>query len=285
MTVRIGISGWTYAPWRGTFYPAGLPQARELRYAAGLFRSIEINGTFYRLQRPEVFASWAEQVPRGFVFAVKGPRFITHIRRLRDADEALANFFASGPLALGAALGPFLWQLPPNFRFEEERIAAFLKLLPRDSEAAAALAARNGRGFPKVASGGHYALRHAMEIRHESFRCARFADLLRAHGVALVCADTVEWPRLGDVTADFVYCRLHGSEELYASGYGTEALNLWAARIKIWARGGEPADLDRIGSQPALRRERDVFVYLDNDRKVRAPSDAQALTALLAPEL
>jgi uncharacterized protein YecE (DUF72 family) len=281
---RVGISGWTYPPWRGDFYPRGLAHARELAYASRIFSSIEINGTFYGLQTPESFARWAAETPDDFVFAVKGGRFVTHMKRLRDADRGLANFFASGVLRLGAKLGPFLWQLPPNFRFDAERIAAFLDALPRDTDAAAALARRHdarvaGRAWTEPLA--PMRLRHAMEIRHDSFKSAAFVALLRRHGVALVCADSVAWPLLGDVTADFVYCRLHGSEELYASGYDDPALARWAARVRQWTSGGEPADLPRVGG-PARRQKRDVFVYFDNDAKVRAPYDARSLIRRLA---
>jgi len=286
--IRIGISGWVYAPWRGVFYPQGLPRKRELEYAARQFRSIEINGTFYGMQRPDAFASWAAQTPDDFVFAVKAPRFITHIRRLQEAETPLANFIASGLLRLGPKLGPILWQFPPNFRFDPERIEAFLRLLPHDTKAAARLGLRHDDRLKAPAwlkIDAERKLRHAFEIRHESFRSRAFIDLLRHYDVALVCADTVEWPRLMDVTADFVYCRLHGSEELYASGYDDKALDDWARRVAAWAGGGEPDDAERVGSRARARR-RDVFVYFDNDAKVRAPADARALvervTALLS---
>jgi uncharacterized protein YecE (DUF72 family) len=282
--VRIGISGWTYRPWRGRFYPHGLRQSKELEFAAARFRTIEINGTFYSLQRPESFADWAARTPADFVFAVKGPRFITHMLKLRGAETALANFLASGLLRLGPKLGPLLWQFPPNFGFRPERLEPFLAALPRDTEAAARLARGHdarleGRAWTETDT--RRPLRHAVEIRHESFRDPRFIELLRAHDVALVCADAVEWPRLMDVTStSFVYCRLHGSEELYASGYDDAALDGWAARVSAWARGAEPTDAERING-PAARRSRDVFVYFDNDAKVRAPIDAAALASRL----
>jgi uncharacterized protein YecE (DUF72 family) len=284
--VRIGISGWTYGPWRGRFYPEDLPQKRELAYAAATFPTIEINGTFYSLQRPDSFAQWAEQTPDDFVFAVKGSRYITHMLRLKDVRIPLANFFASGPLRLGAKLGPILWQLPPNFRFDPVRLEAFLALLPRDTEAAAALARRHDerlRGRAWMKTHANRALRHALEIRHESFVTPAFIALLRAHDVALVCADTVEWPLLMDLTADFVYCRLHGSEVLYASGYDDAALDTWAARVAAWSQGGEPPEAERVIDRAAPKRKRrDVFVYFDNDAKVRAPLDAQGLMARVA---
>jgi uncharacterized protein YecE (DUF72 family) len=282
-TVRIGISGWTYAPWRGVFYPKGLPQKRELEYATAQFTSLEINGTFYGMQRPDAFADWADRAPDGFVFAVKAPRFITHIRRLREVETPLANFIASGLLRLGPKLGPILWQFPPNFRFDAERIEAFLRLLPHDTEAAARLGRKHDDRLkaPAWLKADEQAVRHAFEIRNETFRTRAFVDLLRKYDVALVCADTVEWPRLMDLTSDFVYCRLHGSDELYASGYDEKSLDEWAARVVTWARGGEPADAERIGGK-GRSRWRDVFVYFDNDAKVRAPSDAKALTERVA---
>jgi uncharacterized protein YecE (DUF72 family) len=280
--VRIGISGWTYKPWRGVFYPAGLSQKKELAYAASLFPSIEINGTFYSLQRPSSFATWAQQTPDDFAFSIKGSRYITHMLRLRNVEQPLANFFASGLLALGAKLGPILWQFPPNFQFNAALLEEFFTLLPRDTHAAATLAERHdermkGRAF--TAFGRRHPIRHAMEIRHPSFVAPEFVTLLRRYNVALVCADTVEWPLLTDVTSDFVYCRLHGSEVLYTSGYSDAALDQWAARVVDWARGGEVTDGDHASTKPARKRAaRDVYVYFDNDAKVYAPKDAHSLT-------
>ncbi len=279
--IRIGISGWRYKPWRGVFYPPKLPQKKELAYASGIFDSLEINGTFYSLQRPESFVRWAAETPAGFIFAVKGPRYITHMRRLKGVTAPLANFFASGVLRLGRKLGPILWQFPPNFRFEPARIEEFLKILPRDTDAASSLARRRDKRIISTASlkaSDDIALRHAMEIRHQSFVAPEFIGLLRNYNVALVCADTVAWPRLMDLTADFVYCRLHGSEELYVSGYNDRALDSWAARVAAWARGREPANAERvIDSDNPQKRPREVFVFFDNDAKVRAPVDALGL--------
>ncbi|HVZ09183.1 DUF72 domain-containing protein [Rhodopila sp.] len=281
--IRIGISGWTYAPWRGAFYPKGLRQKDELRYAAERFRSIEINGTFYGLQKPASFARWADETPEDFVFAVKGPRFITHVRRLRDPTAPLANFLASGLLRLGRKLGPILWQFPPGFRFDPEIMDAFLALLPRDTEAAADRArqheARIKESWTKTDAARP--LRHAIEIREESFRDPAFVDLLRKHGAALVCADTVKWPRLMDLTADFVYCRLHGSRELYRSGYDDAALDGWAGRVTAWARGKPMRDGDFAGKPDRHPKRRDVFLYFDNTDKLRAPDDAAALVRKL----
>jgi uncharacterized protein YecE (DUF72 family) len=280
--VRIGISGWRYVPWRGVFYPEKLTQKKELAYASGIFRSIEINGTFYSLQRPEYFVAWAGETPDEFVFSVKGPKFITHVRRLTDAETPVANFLASGILCLGPKLGPILWQLPPNFRFEPEKLEAFLKILPHDTESAGTLARGHDKflkGRAAVKTDAKRPLRHAIEVRHSSFAVPEFVEMLRAHDVALVCADTVEWPRMMDVTSNFMYCRLHGSEVLYASGYTDEALDQWAVRVSDWARGAEPADAERViqSCGPKLPA-RDVFVYFDNDVKVRAPFDAKSLT-------
>ena len=281
--IRIGISGWRYAPWRGDFYPDGLAQKNELAFVGETFPAVEINGTFYSLKRPETFERWAEAVPEDFVFAVKGSRFITHAKRLRDIQAPLANFFAQGVLGLGRKLGPFLWQFPPNFRYDAALMADFFALLPRDTDDASRLAGKHDSrvtGRARLKAPTAMALRHCVEIRHDSFVDPDFIRLLRKHRIALVCADTVDWPRLMDVTAGFVYCRLHGSEELYASGYGDAALDGWAARVKAWAKGAEPADAERVIDKAGPRRaRRDVFVFFDNDKKVRAPYDAKALTA------
>jgi uncharacterized protein YecE (DUF72 family) len=279
--VRIGISGWRYKPWRGAFYPSGLTQRRELEYAAERFQSIEINGTFYSLQRPQNFAAWFDATPDNFQFAVKSSRFITHMRRLLHIEQPLANFFAQGLLRLGHKLGPILWQFPPNFQFEPTRLEAFFTLLPRTQKAAADLARShdkrlNNRTWLDVAKDGK--LRHAIEIRHKSFVCEEFIALLRRHNISLVKADTVEWPLLMDLTSDFVYCRLHGSEVLYTSGYTRAALDTWANRVTTWSHGGEVED-GRLASHKKARKRsgREIFVYFDNDAKVRAPIDAQAL--------
>jgi uncharacterized protein YecE (DUF72 family) len=278
--VRIGISGWRYAPWRGKFYPKDLRQKDELAYAAGKFPTVEINGTFYSLQSPDSFRRWAEATPKDFVFAVKGPRFITHMLKLTRPEQPLANFFANGLLALGPKLGPILWQFPPNFRFNPEKLEAFFELLPRDTAAAADLAHGHDRrvsGRTALDIERKRRIRHAIEIRHDSFRTPDFVALLRKHRIALVCADTVECPLLMDLTADFVYARLHGSEVLYASGYDDPALKRWAARVVAWAKGAEPSDAVRVTAEPAPNRARDVYVYFDNDAKVRAPVDAERL--------
>ena len=279
--VRIGISGWRYKGWRGIFYPPDLAQRRELEFASRQFNSIELNGSFYSLQRPANFAQWANATPDDFVFAIKGSRYITHMLKLRNIDKPLANFFAQGLLRLGAKLGPILWQLPPTFKFELDRLETFLSLLPKTQTDAAKLGRMHderldNRTWLRVATDAP--LRHAIGIRHESFACKEFIDLLRQHRVGLVVADTVEWPLLMDVTTDFVYCRLHGSQKLYASGYDDKALDLWAQRVAIWAKGGEVHDGRRVIQSDGAGRKRDVFVYFDNDAKVRAPFDAKKLS-------
>ena len=263
--IRVGISGWTYPAWRGDFYPEGLRQRDELAYAAEHLTSIEINGSFYSLQRRSSYAHWREQAPDDFVFAVKGGRFITHLKKLAGVETALANFYASGVLALGPATGPFLWQLPPTLGYDAERLAAFFDLLPRTTGAAAELAKHHDDKVPDDRAltevDEDRPLRHALEVRHSSFTQRETAALLAAHDVALVVADTAgRWPRLDAVTSDHVYVRLHGDKELYASGYTPDALDRWAARCRAWADDG-----------------RDDFVYFDNDAKGFAPHDAMGL--------
>jgi uncharacterized protein YecE (DUF72 family) len=282
MTIRIGISGWRYAPWRGVFYPKGLPQREELGYSARCFSSIEINGSFYSLQTPESYTAWRDATPEDFVFAVKGPRYLTHMLRLRDIGAPLANFLASGVLRLGPKLGPVLWQLPPTMRYDAERIEAFLSLLPTDTGQALAMARRREigrmRGRSALAIDHSRPMRHAMEVRHASFCDPAFLAQLRRHRVAWVVADTAgKWPYAEDVTSDFVYIRLHGDTELYASGYGEAALDRWAHAIRRWSSGGEPDRARRIGGNAPRRSRRDVYCYFDNDAKVHAPFDALAL--------
>jgi uncharacterized protein YecE (DUF72 family) len=262
----VGISGWTYPAWRGDFYPDGLRQRDELAYAAQRLTSIEINGSFYSLQRPTSYARWHDETPADFVFAVKGGRFITHLKKLAGVETALANFFASGVLALGAKTGPFLWQLPPTLGYDEARLAAFFELLPRTAGAAAELAREHDDKVPDdraltTTDEPDRRLRHALEVRHPSFTQQQTAALLDRHDVALVLADTAgRWPKLDAVSSDHVYVRLHGDVELYASGYTEAALDKWAARCLSWADDGL-----------------DVFVYFDNDAKGFAPHDAMAL--------
>lgn len=270
-TVRVGISGWRYPPWRGVFYPPGLPQRQELSYAAGRLNTVELNGSFYSLQRPASYRAWYQQTPPGFLFAVKGGRFITHMRRLTAVETALANHFASGVLALADKLGPTLWQLPPTLRFDAARLAAFFELLPRDTTAAARLARDHDQRVPAdracTTTDEERPLRHALEVRHPSFDDPAFARLAGEHDIAVVVADTAgRWPQLLDFAGGpLVYLRLHGDKELYTSGYDAAALDTWARRIRGWHAAGS-----------------DVVVYLDNDVKVHAPFDAMALAARLA---
>jgi uncharacterized protein YecE (DUF72 family) len=281
--IHIGISGWRYTPWRGEFYPKGLTQSRELQFASRAVNSIEINGSFYALQRPERYAQWYADTPAGFVFSVKAPRFITHIKRLRDIHKPLANFFASGVLELKEKLGPILSQFPPNFKFDPELFESFLEQLPHDTEQAAALARQHEprlNGHASLKAYGKKPVRHAVEIRHESFIDPAFVRLLKRYNTALVIADTAgKWPYREDLTSDFVYLRLHGAEELYASGYTPQALQRWGDRIEAWHRGQQPADPQLIAprQKPKVRKSREVFCYFDNDIKVRAPFDARRL--------
>jgi uncharacterized protein YecE (DUF72 family) len=268
--VFVGISGYDYPPWRGVFYPAALPRARWLEYAAQRFDSIELNGTFYSLKTPPVFRRWRATAPGGgFVFAVKGSRYLTHLLHLKEPRRALANFYASGVLALGQATGPFLWQLPPRFRFDADRVGAFLEALPPSSRRAEELARRHDRRLPSRAllrSPVPVTYRHAIEVRDPSFATPELYGLLRAANVALVVADTGgRFPALQVTTADFAYVRLHGPRELYASGYTALELDRWAERVERWTAAG-----------------RDVYVYFDNDAKVHAPFDAAGLARRLA---
>ena len=283
----VGISGWTYPGWRRVFYPEGLAHRRELEYASRKVSSIEINGSFYSLQRPSSYAKWHDETPPGFVFAVKGSRFITHMLKLRNVETALPNFFASGVLRLGEKLGPILWQFPERFPADLDRFARFLEALPKSSDEAAEIAKRHdhrldGRAWTEA--GVSVPLRHAFEIRHPGLLGPELVALLREHGAALVFADTAgRWPYAEDVTADFVYVRLHGAEQLYASGYTDEQLDWWAARIREWRRGCQPADASCVSpGAPPRASARDVYVYFDNDAKVHAPFDAMRLIERLA---
>lgn len=284
--VFIGVSGWRYTPWRGHFYPKGLAQARELQYASRQFASLELNGSFYSLQRPTSYALWARETPPGFVFAVKGGRYITHMLRLRGVETALANFLASGPFELGDKLGPVLWQFPPNMKFDADLFEAFFALLPRTAPEAAALAARRDERLQARESlipPAQLRLRHAVEVRHESFVDPAFIRLLRKHRIAWVVADTPNpWPLYEDVTADFVYMRLHGSTELYNSRYTRKELEYWAECIRGWTTGRQPRKARLISEiPPPARASRDVYCYFDNTDKRHAPDNARELMAML----
>jgi uncharacterized protein YecE (DUF72 family) len=282
MAIRIGISGWRYAPWRGKFYPDDLPHKDELHYASRCFNSIELNGSFYSLQTPASYARWHRAVPDDFVFAIKGSRYITHMLRLREVRTALANFFASGVFELEDKLGPILWQLPPSFRFESERLEAFFELLPRKGAEASRLASRHDnrlKSRARLKFEPRRKIRHAIEVRHQSFEDPEFIELLRRHRIALVVADTAgKWPWMEDVTADFVYVRLHGDKKIYESGYTDAALNAWAEKVEAWQSGSQIEDARTISTKsPGCRKSRDVYVYFDNDIKVHAPYDAMSL--------
>jgi uncharacterized protein YecE (DUF72 family) len=281
-SIRIGISGWRYEPWRKVFYPGDLAQHRELEFASRAFPTIEINGSFYSLQLPSSYRAWREATPDRFVFSVKGPRYITHILKLKDVERPLANFFASGVLDLREKLGPILWQFPQSVHYDAERFAQFFALLPRNTRDALALARRRDarmHGRSSLRIDANRPLRHAVEIRHSSFATPGFIAQLRKARIALVVADTAgKWPYLEDVTTDYMYLRLHGDKELYASGYTDAALDRWAERIRAWSRGREPRDAQRAAASARRRpRSRDVFCYFDNDVKVRAPFDADLL--------
>lgn len=288
--IHIGISGWRYEPWRGGFYPPSLRQDDELAYASRALPTIELNGSFYALQRPSSYQSWYDATPPGFIFSHKGNRYITHTLRLKDIDGPLANVFASGVFNLKEKLGPFLWQFPPSFTYDADLVEHFFSLLPHDTEAAQALAEKHEprmKGQVQLEIDKKRKLRHAMEIRHDSFVDESFIKLLRKYKVALVVADAPKkWPYQEDVTADFMYLRLHGDKRLYESGYSDEAIDRWAERIHTWATGGQPKEGTRISDKaPPKRASRDVYCYFDNDIKVKAPIDARRLIARLKLKL
>ncbi len=254
--IRAGIGGWTFEPWRGTFFPEKLPHAQELAWASRRVSAIEVNGTFYRTQQPSTFARWAEETPDDFVFALKAPRYAVNRRVLAEAGPSIEKFLESGPTVLGDKLGPILWQFAPTRQFDSEDFAAFLALLPRSHD---------GR-----------TLRHALEVRHRSFVCEAFVAMARQAGAAIVIADSSKHPMVADVTADFVYARLQEAAEDEPAGYAPQALDLWTARARQWAAGDAADGLDLIGPQPP-RTGRDVFVFMINGAKVRAPQAAMAL--------
>ncbi|MDF2560449.1 MAG: hypothetical protein K0R99_1895 [Microbacterium sp.] len=273
--IRVGVSGWRYARWRGDFYPKGLPQRRELEHIGTQFDTVELNGSFYSLQRPESYRRWRASVPPDFVFSVKGSRYVTHMLRLTHVEQALANFFASGILALGTQLGPILWQLPARQAFDATTVEAFLRGLPRTTAEALELARRHDerlrdRAWLDVEA--DLPLRYAIEPRSATFAADDSLRMLQAHGVALVAADTAgTWPRFDALTADFAYVRLHGAKMLYHSAYSAAELEEWAEAARSWADGSGADD----------GRPRDVYVYFDNDARGHAPHDARALAALL----
>jgi uncharacterized protein YecE (DUF72 family) len=255
--IRVGIGGWVYEPWRGTFYPKGLPQARELAHASRNLTSIEINGTFYRTQKPDSFRKWADETPDDFVFALKGPQFATNRRVLAEAGPSIERFFGSGMLELRSKLGPVLWQMAPTKRFEPDDFAAFLALLPQRMD-----------GKP---------IRHAVEVRHQSFATPAFIELLRQFSVAVVLVDSAKHPLFADVTSDFVYARLQRTEGKVKTGYQPAALDAWAKRARQWESGGVPDGLPALAPSAPARGPRDVFLYMISGAKVRAPAAAMAL--------
>ena len=257
MTIRIGIGGWTYEPWRGTFYPEKWPQKRELDYAAEHVTAIEINGTYYGSQKPATFASWAAAVPDGFVFTLKASRYCTNRKVLAEAGESIAKFVGQGIVELGDKLGPILWQFMATKKFDAEDFGAFLKLLPAKQDGVA--------------------LRHAIQVRDASFAVPEFVDLCRAAGVAIVFADSAEYPAIADVTGDFVYARLEAAEERFVAGYAPHALDEWAAKAKLWAAGGRPDGLPYVTDAVPKKAARETFVFFINGAKVRAPHGAMAL--------
>jgi uncharacterized protein YecE (DUF72 family) len=284
--IYTGVSGWNYDEWKNHFYPQKLAKRRWLEYISQQLDSVEHNGTFYSLQKPDSYQRWYDRTDDNFCFALKGPRYITGLKRLTDVKAPLANFLASGPLVLEEKLGPMLWQLPASFHFDRDRLKTFLQLLPRDTHEAAELAKQydqNLKNEPAFGSGKKRRIRHAIEFRHESCFCDECIKLLQDHGVALVFSDNPgKWPYYEDVTAGFVYLRLHGHEELYHSNYDENALQRWADRIRTWMNGNQPDDAvlatDRT---PPRRKQRDVYIYFDNTDAGHAPFNAQRLTEIL----
>lgn len=276
--IRVGTSGWSYDDWRGDFYPSDLAKGDELRHAATVFETVEINRTFYSLCSPGVFRRWYRDVPAGFVFAVKGSRFITHSKKLSEVETPLANFFASGLLELREKLGPILWQLPEGLGFDPDRVERFLSLLPHDTESLARVAARHDDRVEDVSltPDRNHRLRHALEPRHPDFFTPELVRMVRRHGVALAFSHSSEWEYTEEITAGFVYLRLHGPDQVYASAYGPRALDDWTERMRVWRDAGEPPDAARITDRvPPRRKGRDVYVYFDNDAGGHAPREAR----------
>ncbi|PYE86818.1 DUF72 domain-containing protein [Phyllobacterium leguminum] len=256
-TIRAGIGGWTFAPWEGTFYPDDLPKRRQLEYASRQMPTIEVNGTYYGSQKPETFAKWASEVPDGFVFSLKGNRFITNRRVLAEAGESIERFLTQGITELGSHLGPILWQFAPTKKFDEVDFGAFLALLPEKQ--------------------GGLRLRHTVEVRHPSFAVPEFVSLARKYGVAITYAEHFDYPEIADITADFVYARLQKGDDDIPTAYAPAALGGWAERAQLWAEGGAPDDLTYADAQHGVsQKPRDVFVYFIHEGKVRAPNAARA---------
>lgn len=257
-TIRVGIGGWTYAPWRGTFFPEGLPHARELEYASQRLTAIEINGTYYSTQKPATFAKWRDETPDGFVFSLKASRYATNRRELAGAKDSILRFVNSGIAELGPKLGPVVWQFAPTKTFNAEDFGAFLALLPDEVD-----------GLP---------LRHVLDVRHPSFACEEYLDLARRHHAATVYTDSEDFPSIADRTANFVYARLMRASTAFKAGYAPKVLDAWAERLRTWSRGADPADLPRIGQPPAgAARPQDVYAFFINGAKERAPAAARAM--------
>jgi uncharacterized protein YecE (DUF72 family) len=259
--ISIGIGGWTFAPWRGVFYPDKLPHAKELAYAASKLTSIEVNGTYYSSQKPETFRKWGREVPDGFVFALKASRYSTNRRVLAEAGDSIERFYDQGITELGDRLGPVLWQFAPTKKFDEVDFGKFLELLPRQ---------RDG-----------LTLRHVVEVRHDSFGTPAFVALLRQFAVSVVYAEHATYPAIADVTGDFVYVRLQKGDDEIATCYPPRALDAWSKRLKVWAAGGEPDDLPKVDGKAAKKKPRDVYAYVIHEGKIRAPAGAMELIARL----
>jgi len=255
--IRVGVGGWTYEPWRGAFYPDGLTQKRELEYASRQLTTIEINGTYYGSQKPATFAKWRDETPDDFVFSVKAPRYAMNRKVLAEAGSTIERFIGGGVLELADKLGPINWQCEPTKIFDVADFEAFLKLLPAKAD---------GR-----------ALRHVVEVRHPSFRDARFVELLRAHDVAAVIAGDSKYPQIADTTASFVYARIMGTKKDEELGYSKEALGLWVRRARAWAKGEAPEDLSYVTSPIADGKQRDVYLYVISGHKVLNPTAAMTL--------
>ena len=279
-TVRIGISGWVYKNWDGVFYPSWVKKSKKLEFASRVFSTIEINGTFYSLQNKKNYEKWYRQTPDDFIFSVKANRYITHIKKLKNVKTSIANFFSSGPLALKEKLGPILWQCPPGLIFEAKKIEDFLKILPKNFKDAIKLCSK--ADIPKKEQYLKYVknfkIKHALEVRNITFVNSDFINLLRKYNVALVFSDnTGLWPYFEDVTSDFIYIRLHGHSKMYTSRYDQKSLNLWSKKIDSWRKGHQPKNKNTITKDKIALKERDVFVYFDNDKKIFAPSNAMEL--------
>jgi len=261
--IRIGIGGWTFEPWRGVFYPEGLPHTKELSYAAARLTSIEVNGTFYRSQTPASFRKWASEVPPGFMFALKGPRFAVNRRVLKDAGDSIKRFLDSGVTELGGRLGPLLWQFAPTKKFDAADFGGFLELLPQNFD--------------------RQPLRHVIEVRHDSFRSAEFVAMMRSFALPIVFTDHATYPNIADLTGDFVYVRLQRGKDTIKTAYPPQQIAAWAARLQSWARGSAPRDLPQLGAARAPKQvPRDVFAYVIHEGKIRAPAGAMALIAQLS---